>query len=86
MTLRSTYALDVETVQLLEELARRWRTSKSEVLRRAIRTAAAQQQPDRVADRLAALERLRARLTPAQARRWERAVRAERRAWTGPRA
>ena len=40
-TIKSTYSLDVESVRTLEELARRWDVSKSEVLRRAIRGAAA---------------------------------------------
>jgi hypothetical protein len=37
---------DVETVQILDQLATRWNVSKSEALRRAIR-AAAQQAPPR---------------------------------------
>ena len=32
-TVKSTYSLDVESVQALEDLARRWRVSKSEALR-----------------------------------------------------
>jgi len=40
-TIKSTYALDVETVRELEEMARAWKVSKSEALRRAIRSAAA---------------------------------------------
>jgi predicted transcriptional regulator len=39
MTIRSTYALDAETVRRLESLARRWEVSKSEALRRAIHAA-----------------------------------------------
>jgi len=38
--IKSTYTLDAETVRTLEGLARHWRVSKSEALRRAIRTAA----------------------------------------------
>ncbi len=40
-TIKSTYSLDVESVRTLEALARRWQVSKSEVLRRALRIAAA---------------------------------------------
>jgi len=40
MTIRSTYALDVETVRALERMARRLGISKSEALRRAIQGAA----------------------------------------------
>ena len=38
--IKSTYSLDVESVRVLEALAQRWKVSKSEVLRRAIRIAA----------------------------------------------
>jgi len=40
MTVRSTYALDPETVRKLERISREWGVSKSEALRRAIRAAA----------------------------------------------
>ena len=53
--IKATYSLDVESVHTLEELARRWRVSKSEVLRRAIRGAASDDNPA-----LVALERLQA--------------------------
>ena len=39
MTIRSTYALDEDTVRRLESLARQWEVSKSEALRRAIHAA-----------------------------------------------
>ena len=39
-SIKSTYSLDVESIRMLDALARRWRVSKSEVLRRAIRSAA----------------------------------------------
>jgi hypothetical protein len=35
-SVKSTYALDVETVRKLERVAAQWHVSKSEVLRRAI--------------------------------------------------
>ena len=38
-TVRSTYSLDLDTVQRLEGLAKRWDTSKSGALRRAIKEA-----------------------------------------------
>lgn len=78
---KTTYALDAETVQALEQMARRWGTSKSEALRRAIRAAAATagDAPD---DAVAALDRLQraAALPAAGARAWVRKARAERRA------
>ncbi|MGH7812700.1 MAG: ribbon-helix-helix protein, CopG family [Candidatus Binataceae bacterium] len=39
-SIKSTYALDVDTVRKLDRMAARWRVSKSEVLRRAIDLAA----------------------------------------------
>ena len=38
--IKSTYSLDIESVRALEALARHWKVSKSEVLRRALRIAA----------------------------------------------
>ncbi|WP_419161598.1 ribbon-helix-helix protein, CopG family [Candidatus Palauibacter sp.] len=82
-TIKSTYSLDVETVRMLEELASRWNTSKSEVVRRAIRAAAARDES--VADGpLAALRQLQdsVRSRGVDLDQWVREVRAERRAWT----
>ena len=77
-TIRSTYALDVETMRVLERIAHRWKVSKSEALRRAIR-AAEGQKPPAANDALRALDRLQRslRLTPAKA--WARQARTERR-------
>ena len=79
--IKTTYALDAETVHALEQMARRWGTSKSEALRRAIRAAAATagDAPD---DAVAALDRLQraAALSAAGARAWARQAHAERRA------
>jgi len=79
-TIRSTYALDVETMQVLERIAHRWKVSKSEALRRAIR-AAEGQKPPATDDALQALDRLQRalRLTPAKAKAWARQARTERR-------
>lgn len=38
--IKGTYTLDAETVRVLNSLAKRWGTSKSDVRRRAIRAAA----------------------------------------------
>ncbi len=38
-SIKSTYSLDVDSVRRLEMLAERWRVSKSEVIRRALRIA-----------------------------------------------
>lgn len=81
--IRTTYALDVETVHLLEELASRQGTSKSEALRRAIRLAAEQDGDAATADRLAALDQLQREfaLTEEEADRWIAKIRSERYAW-----
>lgn len=80
MTIKSTYALDPETVRILERLARNWRVSKSEALRRAIRSTAGQGIHNEESA-LAALSQLQKslRLKPVIARKWERRVRDERR-------
>ena len=80
-TIRSTFALDLETVRGLEEMARRWGVSKSEALRRSIRSAAGQGKalPNK---RRAALDELQKSLglSASTARAWVRQVRQERRA------
>src|SRR5215510_7509386 len=78
---RSTYALDVETVRALERIAQAWRTSKSEALRRVIRAAAGEAVPEE-SDPLKALDGLQRTLglTHAKARAWARTTREERRA------
>jgi len=79
--IKSTYVMDIGTVQALERIARRWKVSKSEALRRAIH-ASAEQQPPEVSDPLQALDQLQRslKLTPARTRAWAQAVRVERRA------
>ena len=79
-TVKSTYALDLQTVRALERLAKRWAVSKSEALRRAIRAASAD-----AGGRNDALEAWHAlqrsmKLTPSRAAAWTRQVRSERRA------
>ena len=81
ITVKSTYSLDVETIRQLEELAKRWNTSKSGALRRAIRSAAKQARSDHN-EALDALDRLQALLAldRESARAWADEVRQERRA------
>jgi len=80
-TVKSTYALDVETVRQLDAMARRWNVSKSEALRRAIRTAAKQQKPA-TNEALNALNRLQdtLALTDGAATKWEKSLKRQRRA------
>ena len=81
VTVKSTYSLDVETVRQLEELAKRWNTSKSGALRRAIQSAANQVRSDHH-EALDALDRLQSLLAldRESARAWADEVRQERRA------
>jgi gamma-glutamylcysteine synthetase len=74
---KSTYVLDVETAETLDRLAREWQVSKSEALRRAIRSAGTAAAPDGVT----IFRKLQqaVHLDRAGADRWADAVRAERR-------
>jgi hypothetical protein len=80
-SIKTTYSLDVETVEILEGLARRWNVSKSEALRRAIR-AATKLAPPGVEEAIKALDELQQSLDMSAdlARKWEKSTRDERRA------
>lgn len=75
---KSTYVLDLDTAGQLDRLAREWHVSKSEALRRVIRSAAATSAPDKVA----IFRHLQhsVRVNRAEATAWADAVRAERKA------
>jgi Ribbon-helix-helix protein, copG family len=75
-TVKSTYVMDLETAETLDRLAREWQVSKSEALRRAIRSAAAGDAPDRVT--LFHNLQQSAGVTREKAARWVASVRAER--------
>jgi hypothetical protein len=79
--IKSTYTMDLETTRLLDRLAQRWRVSKSEALRRAIRSAAGGAS-SAGSDALEALDALQgsADLSADAARRWSGDSRKERRA------
>lgn len=81
LTIKATYALDPESVAALEGIARRWRVSKSEALRRAIHAASTNQRMT-PSPALAALDKLQATtsLDEAGADRWADQVRSERQA------
>ena len=80
-SIKSTYSLDLDTVRLLEEMARRWGVSKSEALRRAIR-ASAEQSPSGGQSALDALDELQrsVNLSKSEADAWLKEARAQRRA------
>jgi hypothetical protein len=81
LSIKSTYSLDPDTVRTLHEIARRWKVSKSEALRRAIR-AVADRLPEQSHDALQALDDLQSSLgaTATTTKAWMQAARAERRA------
>jgi hypothetical protein len=78
MTIRSTYALDVDTVRALETVANRWGVSKSEALRRSIR-AAVEAEPQPSSSALETLDRLQRSVDSEQMVAWAGHVRGERR-------
>ena len=79
MSIRGTYALDVDTVRRLEDLARRWGVSKSAALRRAIRAAGtADETGDTALEVLDTLQRTTG-LTRRRVDEWVDTVRTERR-------
>jgi hypothetical protein len=80
-TVKSTYSLDLDSVQALDEIAQRWKVSKSEALRRAIRTTRVSMAEEE-GGAIEALDRLQEimRVTPRAAREWARRSRQERRA------
>ena len=79
--IKTTYSLDVETVRLLEGLAKRWNVSKSEAMRRAIGIAAASDNGND-GDAIEALDRLQRSVKDSNVslRNWARRTRGARRA------
>jgi len=81
MTVKSTYAFDLETVHKLDALAAQWHVSKSEALRRAIDLAVRDQgvgAPPRLQAFRKLQKSLNARLTKRQIERWATETRRER--------
>lgn len=80
ITVRSTFALDPETVDSLDRLAQHWEVSKSEALRRIVHVAAVVEEKDAAGDALAALDELQQMLglDGDTAEAWIRQIRVER--------
>ena len=81
-SIKSTYSLDPETVRALERMAQRWKVSKTEALRRAIRAASGEWRASGKSGALDALDQLQQsfELSPARAHAWAAEARKERRA------
>ena len=75
---KSSYSLDLESVRLLEALARHWKVSESEAVRRALRIAARDARPGKAAT--SSLDRLQASLRQRKVNliRWAQDVNHER--------
>lgn len=82
MTIRSTFALDPDTVDSLARLASHWQVSKSEALRRAVNAASTVEDLDAASDAIEALDELQRLLglDEEKAEAWIRQIRAEREA------
>jgi len=82
--IKSTCSLDLESVRLLVALARHWKVSKSEALRRALRIAARVAGPGKTPT--GSLDRLQASLRERKVNltRWEQEVVHERHATVWP--
>jgi hypothetical protein len=72
-SIKSTYALDGDTIRKLDRVAARWQVSKSEAMRRAIEVVA-REQAEKAPSPLAALDQLQKslKLTAHRARKWSR--------------
>lgn len=82
--IKATYSLDEPTVRRLEEIARKWETSKSNALSRLINQGVAEAEDDEVNRKLAALDRYQEsmrHLTPDQVGDWQRESRDLRDSW-----
>ena len=85
--IKATYSLDEPTVRRLEEIARKWETSKSNALSRLINQGTAAMDDDEVKRKLDALDRYQQtmrHLTPEQVNEWQRKSRDIRDAWVNP--
>lgn len=85
MTYRTTFALDEATAQRLNRLAHRWKVSRAEVVRRAVKRAESDRDVP-PSDPLSMLQSLHARgggIDKARADRWIREIREDRKRWRG---
>ena len=82
-SVRSTYSLDIESMRRIDNLARRWDVSKSEVLRRALRIADEQSARSERAEALKLLQ-VSMDLSRERVEGWVADIRSERDAWQAP--
>ena len=84
--IKATYTLDEPTVRRLEELARKWETSKSDALSRLINRGASDDEDADVKRKLDALDEYQRimNLTPEQVEQWQRESYEIRHSWVNP--
>jgi hypothetical protein len=76
---QSTFPLDAESTAMLSELARRWQTSETEVLRRVLHDAAQREQRASIEEKLAALHQLQKDMAGTDFDAWRETIRNGRR-------
>ncbi len=84
--IKATYSLDEPTVRKLEEIARKWETSKSGALSRLINQGASDAEDAEVKRKLEALDDYQRimNLTPEQVEQWQRESDEIRHSWVNP--
>lgn len=85
--IKATYSLDEPTVRKLEEIARKWETSKSDALSRLINLGADQAADADVKRKLDALDRYQksmSHLTDKQIEEWQRETYEIGHSWKNP--
>ncbi|MDB4913757.1 MAG: hypothetical protein JWM95_1401 [Gemmatimonadetes bacterium] len=85
--IKATYFLDEPTVRKLEELARKWETSISDVLSRLVNEGASDEEEAEVKRKLDALDQYQksmSHLTPAEIEEWQRESYEIRHSWVNP--
>ena len=85
--IKATYSLDEPTVRRLEEIARKWETSKSDALSRLINQGASDEEDAEVKRKLDALDRYQksmSHLTREQIDEWQRDSSEIRHSWANP--
>jgi predicted transcriptional regulator len=84
--IKATYSLDEPTVRKLEEIARKWETTKSGALSRLINQGASDAEDAEVKRKLEALDDYQRimNLTPEQVEQWQRESDEIRHSWVNP--
>lgn len=84
--IKATYSLDEPTVRRLEEIARKWQTSKSDALSRLINMGASDEEDADAKHKLEALDEYQRimNLTPEQVEQWQRESHEIRHSWVSP--